>query len=386
MARIFVSYRREDSPGHTGRLYDHLVAHFGEQLVFRDIEAIELGADFVKAIEEAIGASSVLIAVIGPQWLTAKDRQGRRRLDNPKDFVRLELATALSRGVRVIPVLVDGASMPPEEELPPDLSALARRNAIEVSDLRFRTDVARLLQAIDAALAERQAEPHLTRAPPVRRERAPHPRQKGRRWGAVLFVALLTAGVFGAVWWTVLRRTPGGVPAVEQPGIGGAGREEAPPPRAKPAPSRKKPAGGEKAKADTKPEAVDAGTVDEPPDAGQPPAEPAPPDAGQPPAKPTPPDAGQPAGGTSSGPGTGGSEPPPKPEEPAAPEGTGGAGGTEKEGDAKPHPPPDPGDEVTPSPPQPNPSSMAAPSREPALHGGFHARGGPAPGVCGVLE
>lgn len=152
MAKIFVSYRREDSPGHAGRLYDHLVSHFGEQQIFRDIEAIEYGVDFVEAIQAAVGSCDILVAVIGPEWVTIQDKEGHRRLDNPKDFVRLEVAEALARDIRVIPVLVSDAAMPAEADLPPDLAPLARRNGIEISDIRFRADVDRLVHSIEAAL------------------------------------------------------------------------------------------------------------------------------------------------------------------------------------------------------------------------------------------
>ncbi|OJH35946.1 toll/interleukin-1 receptor domain-containing protein [Cystobacter ferrugineus] len=205
MARIFVSYRREDSPGHIGRLYDHLVAHFGKKLVFRDIETIEPGADFVHTIEEAVESCGVLLAVIGPQWLGARDKQGRRRLDNPKDFVRLEVAAALSRDVRVIPVLVGGATFPSEEELPPDLAPLARRNAIEINDPHFRTDMAHLIRAIQSALDEKHAPAF----------GVPRPGVQWRRWGAaglvITFAVMVLAGI--------LRVLHG----QEVEGIGGAG-------------------------------------------------------------------------------------------------------------------------------------------------------------------
>ncbi|EPX59281.1 hypothetical protein D187_003185 [Cystobacter fuscus DSM 2262] len=197
MARIFVSYRRDDSPGHTGRLYDHLVTHFGEKLVFRDIETIEPGADFVHAIEEAVESCGVLLAVIGPQWLGARDKQGRRRLDNPEDFVRLEVATALSRDVRVIPVLVGGATVPSEEELPPDLAPLARRNAIEISDPRFRSDMAHLIRAIQSALGEK----------PTPAAGVPRPGVQRRRWGAVGFVITFTVVVLAGLLWGPWRES-----------------------------------------------------------------------------------------------------------------------------------------------------------------------------------
>lgn len=169
MVRIFVSYRREDSPGHSGRLYDHLVAHFGEEQVFRDIEAIELGEDFVVAIEKAVGACDVLVAVIGPHWLDIKDKQGHRRIDGAQDFVRLEIATALTRNVRVIPVLVNDATLPGPEELPADLVPLTRRNSIEVSDIRFRSDMERLVHSIEGiAQKPEEVRPGPTAAPPSR--------------------------------------------------------------------------------------------------------------------------------------------------------------------------------------------------------------------------
>jgi hypothetical protein len=112
MSRIFISYRRDDSAGYAGRLYDRLAAHFEPENVFMDIDAIEPGLDFVEVIEQAVGSCDVLIALIGKQWLAIKDGQGRRRLENPEDFVRLEIKTALDRNIRVIPALVGGAAMP----------------------------------------------------------------------------------------------------------------------------------------------------------------------------------------------------------------------------------------------------------------------------------
>jgi hypothetical protein len=152
-ANIFVNYRREDSAGHAGRLFDRLSGRFPGR-VFMDVDTLEPGVDFVEAIEQAVGACEVLIVLIGHEWLGATDATGRRRLDDPADFVRLEVATALDRKIRVIPVLVQGASMPRVEELPPDLVKLARRNAIELSDARWAYDVDRLIHTIEAVLQE----------------------------------------------------------------------------------------------------------------------------------------------------------------------------------------------------------------------------------------
>ncbi|MBX3687049.1 MAG: toll/interleukin-1 receptor domain-containing protein, partial [Rhodocyclaceae bacterium] len=122
MQGIFVSYRRQDSQSAAGRLSDHLREHLAEVPLFRDVETIEPGADFVDSIERALKSCKVLIAVIGPRWATVTDEAGQRRLDNAGDYTRLEIATALKRSdVRVIPVLVEGAIMPGPEALPADL-------------------------------------------------------------------------------------------------------------------------------------------------------------------------------------------------------------------------------------------------------------------------
>ena len=111
MKGIFISYRRQDAAGNAGRLYDRLARHFGAERVFMDVEGIEPGLDFVEALEGAVASCEVLIVVIGAGWL-ATDNAGKRRLDDPKDFVRIETAAALARHIRVVPVLVDGAVMP----------------------------------------------------------------------------------------------------------------------------------------------------------------------------------------------------------------------------------------------------------------------------------
>ncbi|HEV3470998.1 MAG TPA: SUMF1/EgtB/PvdO family nonheme iron enzyme [Pyrinomonadaceae bacterium] len=165
LPRIFISYRRDDCAGHAGRLFDRLAVYFGDEQIFMDLEQLEPGVDFLEVIEEAIGSCEILIALIGRGWLTSRDDSGRR-LDNPNDFVRLEIAAAFARGVRVIPVLVQGAQMPRPQDLPEDLSPLSRRHALELSDLRWRHDVDRLIRTIEKAFAARGGrEPGSTRAP-----------------------------------------------------------------------------------------------------------------------------------------------------------------------------------------------------------------------------
>src|SRR2546426_8335791 len=153
MTGIFISYRREDSAGHAGRLFDRLTQHFGKGRVFMDVSDIEPGVDFVDAIDKAVGSCDALVVVIGRNWLTCVDAGGQRRLDDPNDFIRLETATALKRNIRVIPILVQGARMPKSEELPADLEKLARRQAIELSDTRWDSDVGQLIKALEAVLA-----------------------------------------------------------------------------------------------------------------------------------------------------------------------------------------------------------------------------------------
>jgi TIR domain len=150
---IFVSYRREDSSDSAGRLSDRLIDHFGLERVFIDVDTIELGADFVEAITSAVDACAVLVAVIGPGWLSAEDEQGRR-LDDPDDWVRVEIGTALTRGVRVIPVLVREAAMPRRGDLPADLAGLARRNPLRIRHESFRDDVRRLLETVEGVLVD----------------------------------------------------------------------------------------------------------------------------------------------------------------------------------------------------------------------------------------
>jgi hypothetical protein len=148
--KIFISYRRDDSAGHTGRLFDRLSAHFGSQSIFMDIDTIQPGEDFRKAIAKAVSTCNVALVMIGKQWLSVTDENGRRRLDNPGDFVRAEIASALvNPQIRVIPVLVRGAVMPSAHELPDELKELSWRNATELSDNRFQYDVNKLIGVIE---------------------------------------------------------------------------------------------------------------------------------------------------------------------------------------------------------------------------------------------
>ena len=151
--QIFISYRRDDSAGYTRAIYDRLVQHFSKDRVFMDVDAIEPGLPFDEAIKHALDKCEVLLVVIGRHWLDTRDGLGPR-INDPQDFVRLEIAAALSRNIRVIPVLLDGARMPGEDELPEALGALARRNALEIRNSRFDVDTGTLIMAVRKALGE----------------------------------------------------------------------------------------------------------------------------------------------------------------------------------------------------------------------------------------
>jgi diadenosine tetraphosphatase ApaH/serine/threonine PP2A family protein phosphatase len=167
MPSIFLSYRRTDAPGHAGRLYDRLVERFGAGNVFRDLDTLEPGADFVEMIEESVAKCDALVAVIGKDWL-ASAPDGKRRIDDPHDWVRLEIANALTRRIRVVPVLVHGGRMPVPEELPEDLRPLARRHAIALTEPAWPAQVTQLLDGLAKPLAGDKPEPR----PPRRRPRA----------------------------------------------------------------------------------------------------------------------------------------------------------------------------------------------------------------------
>src|SRR5690242_11215994 len=151
---IIVSYRRQETSHLAGRLYDRLADRFGEDQVFIDVDAIEPGVDFAEEISRAVAACQVLLAVIGPGWLTTTDGQGRRRLDDPDDIVRLEIEAALARDVRVIPILVEGAVMPTRQDLPESLAGLTRRNALVIRHESFRYDAGRRVTAIGRVRSE----------------------------------------------------------------------------------------------------------------------------------------------------------------------------------------------------------------------------------------
>lgn len=155
--KIFISYRREDAGEAAGRLSDFLVGQFGRGSVFMDVDTIALGRDFRKVLDESLNQCRLLLAIVGRHWLDCVDAHGRRRLDDPADFVRLEVGTALRRDIPVVPVRVQGASMPGQEQLPDDLKDLAYRNAFEITHERWGSDVQLLAERLRPLLASAAA-------------------------------------------------------------------------------------------------------------------------------------------------------------------------------------------------------------------------------------
>lgn len=149
-ARIFVSYRRSDSADIAGRIYDRLTGRFGRDAIFKDVDSIPLGLDFKEYLEKQVGQCDVMLAIIGDGWLNASDSHGDKRLEDPADFVRIEIQSALEREIPVIPLLVRGAPMPGEESLPASLRKLVFRNGIPIrSDPDFHRDMDRLIAGLE---------------------------------------------------------------------------------------------------------------------------------------------------------------------------------------------------------------------------------------------
>ena len=184
MPGVFISYRREDSAAYAGRLFDILSGEFGPQNTFMDVDDIKGGDNFTTVIDRSLDASDALLAVIGPRWVTVTEPNGERRLDNPSDFVRVEIGKALERGIRVIPVLVGGASLPRPSDLPDNLKALCDRQAVELRDTRFHEDAKDLVQVLHGTL-------HKT---------------AGKARHLIPILGILAIVVVGALSWLLLNR------------------------------------------------------------------------------------------------------------------------------------------------------------------------------------
>ncbi len=203
--KIFISYRREDTSGESGRLKDHLEREFGKGTIFYDVETLEAGLNFDQSIAHALNECQVLLAMIGPHWLKVKDSEGNARIQGVDDWVRKEISLALQRDIRVIPILVNGAQMPKREDLPDELKELAFRNAKEISSSRWAYDVdelAKVLRKLILPVPEPDPKPILPNPDPIKKIIDPNSdwNIKSRTWlsknykwvfGAIVLIYLL---------------------------------------------------------------------------------------------------------------------------------------------------------------------------------------------------
>jgi hypothetical protein len=147
--QIFISYRHSDAQPSAGRLADDLRDYFGPEQIYRDIDSTRSGQDFMRQIQEALEGSRAVIVVLGPQWLSSRYPDGRRRLDDPEDPLRLEVEQSLARGIAVVPVLIDNATVPPAGELPTSLRTLVQLDAHRMSDEHWAYDFGRLVETLE---------------------------------------------------------------------------------------------------------------------------------------------------------------------------------------------------------------------------------------------
>ena len=203
MKKAFISYRRQDSPGHVRAVHDRLRQHFHPDQVFMDVEDIPLGTDFVTVLDKNLRDCVAMIVMIGPDWLNMRGANGKRRLDNENDFVRLEISQALRRNITVIPILVDGAMMPTEAELPEVLKPLARRQALELDNKHYDYGVNTLIQELKKPLGIPPHNPAADKTP------TPHPHTPTPKPGNRLPLWAGIAGLFlcGAIGWLLFSGT-----------------------------------------------------------------------------------------------------------------------------------------------------------------------------------
>ena len=194
MGTVFISYRRGDTAGEARALYNELTSRIGEESVFMDVDDIALGRDFRQALRERLAACDLMLVLIGRDWVDAKNSAGARRLDDPTDFVRLEIEAALKRNIALTPVLVQGAQMPTLEQLPANINDFAYRNGFELSHSRWESDVQEMFKRLRLA---RPAETARVSAPLSAEDPAVEQRTPRKPWLAVAAVALVVAVAAG---------------------------------------------------------------------------------------------------------------------------------------------------------------------------------------------
>lgn len=195
MSKIFISYRREDSSGDARALRDTLARYFGSEAIYLDVDDVAPGADFPTAIRNELKRCKVLLALIGKSWLTACNPDGVRRIDDPDDFVRMEVGAALTRGVLVIPITLQDQKPPPSEALPNALKPLARRQAFALRHDRWEADVSLLVEQINAVLSSRSPRSILVDLP----SRPGTKWSTGWRFSMCLFIAAVLIALAGYV-------------------------------------------------------------------------------------------------------------------------------------------------------------------------------------------
>ncbi|RIW15105.1 toll/interleukin-1 receptor domain-containing protein [Algoriphagus lacus] len=197
--KIFISYRREDTSGESGRLKDKLEQVFGQENIFYDVETLEVGLNFDQSIAKALDESKVLLAMIGPHWLKVTDSEGKPRILKSQDWVRKEISLALQKNLRVIPILVNGATMPDSKDLPDELQELSLKHAKEISSSRWNYDVSELVKVLEKII-DKKEEPKPQPVPEPRtnpRPYVPLPQQKS--WWAKNYLWVLGSVLFFAV-------------------------------------------------------------------------------------------------------------------------------------------------------------------------------------------
>ena len=193
MGSVFISYRREDSQGEARALFQDLVARLGRDAVFMDVDSIALGRDFRDVLQDRLATCDLMLVLIGREWLAGKDSAGRRRLDDPGDFVRLEIAAALKRKIPTTPLLLQGAQMPTAEQLPKDINDLAYRNGFELSHNRWESDVQELVKRLGLSTQTDAS----TGATPPNRGVAKFP---AKSWLPIVILAAVAFAIGGAVY------------------------------------------------------------------------------------------------------------------------------------------------------------------------------------------